>query len=224
MPSAASSAEAGTTRAERGRALYVAGGPPEFAPSRTEYPLAVASTRLPSRPRRAPASRANPRRVRHRQDVADAVNCVRQLVRGLRLAEQHTRAATGLSAAQLFVLGQLAETGAVSVGDLAELTLTDRSSVAAVVERLADAGLVATNRDELDRRRVLVSITGSGRRMLASAPAAPTEMLLSALGRMSAAEVRALCASVGRLTEEMGLGGPPGLLFEDRHGTSRSRA
>lgn len=152
------------------------------------------------------------------------MNCVRQLVRGLRLSEQQTRATTGLSAAQLFVLAQLAEAGATSVGDLAERTLTDRSSVAGVVERLSDAGLVMTQRDATDRRRVLVSITTQGGRMLRAAPAAPTELLLGALGRMSANEVRALCASVSRLTEEMGLAGPPGMLFEDRHGTARSRA
>lgn len=145
-------------------------------------------------------------------------------MRGLRLSEQQTRAVTGLSAAQLFVLAQLSNAGPMSVGDLAELTLTDRSSVAAVVERLTDAGLVATNRDEMDRRRVLVSITTQGKRMLGSAPSAPTEMLLSALGRMTPAEVRGLCSSVSRLTAEMGLGGPPGMLFEDRHGPSRSRA
>jgi DNA-binding MarR family transcriptional regulator len=151
------------------------------------------------------------------------VNCVRHLVRGLRLAEQQTRASTGLSAAQLFLLGQLSRADGSSLTDLAERTLTDRSSVAAVVERLEDAGLVTTGRDTADRRRVLVRITARGERTLASAPAAPTELLLVALRRMSAEDVRALCTSLGRLTDEMGLAGPPGMLFEDRPASSRSR-
>lgn len=151
------------------------------------------------------------------------MNCVRHLVRGLRLAEQQTRASTGLSAAQLFLLGQLSRADGASLTDLAERTLTDRSSVAAVVERLEDAGLVTAGRDAADRRRVLVRITARGERTLASAPAAPTEMLLVALRRMSAEDVRALCTSLGRLTEEMGLAGPAGMLFEDRPTASRGR-
>lgn len=168
-------------------------------------------------PRRRTAARRPipPGPVRH-DAVADAIDCVRQLVRGLRLAEQRTRAATGLSAAQHFLLGQLADGGAASLGDLAARTLTDRSSVAAVVERLETAGLVETARDAADRRRVLVRLTAHGRRTLADAPDAPTELLLQALERLSADEVGAVCASLGRLNAEMGLTGAPGMLFEDR--------
>lgn len=150
------------------------------------------------------------------------MNCVRHLVRGLRLAEQQTRASTGLSAAQLFLLGQLSRSDGVSLSDLAERTLTDRSSVAAVVERLEDAGLVSTSRDVQDRRRVLVRMTTRGQKTLAAAPAAPTELLLVALERMTPVEVRALCSSLGRLTDEMGLAGPAGMLFEERSPSSRS--
>lgn len=143
---------------------------------------------------------------------------MRLLVRGLRLAEQRTRAATGLSAAQQFLLGQLSAGTGTSLSDLAALTLTDRSSVAAVVERLEVAGLVTTGRDTADRRRVLVSLTAEGERSAASAPAAPTQILLAALERMSADDVRAVCTSLSRLNDEMGLTGAPGMLFEDRAG------
>ncbi|HEU5173923.1 MAG TPA: MarR family transcriptional regulator [Gemmatimonadaceae bacterium] len=183
----------------------------------------MAPSELRTRPRRRRAPSPATTRASRRADIAGAVNCVRHLVRGLRLAEQQTRASTGLSAAQLFLLGQLSRADGASLTDLAERTLTDRSSVAAVVERLEDAGLVTTGRDATDRRRVLVRITGRGERTLASAPAAPTEMLLVALRRMSAADVRALCTSLGRLTAEMGLAGPAGMLFEDRPASTRSR-
>lgn len=156
--------------------------------------------------------------------MSDAINGIRQLVRGLRLTEQRTRAATGLSAAQLFLLGQLASEGAASLGDLAERTLTDRSSVAAVVERLEAAGLVTTGRDATDRRRVLVRITEAGRRTVLRAPAAPTEILLQALERMPREEVRTLCRGLARLNTEMGLAGPPGMLFEDRGGAPEGEA
>ena len=152
-------------------------------------------------------------------ETARAVDSVRRIVRGLRLAEQQTRADAGLSAAQLFVLGQLVESAAASLSELAERTMTDRSSVAAVVERLEEAGLVASERSSEDRRRVLVRITAQGRRRLDAAPEAPTARLLAGLAGLSRAELTSLGTTLERLVEEMGLAGEPaGMLFEDRAG------
>jgi DNA-binding MarR family transcriptional regulator len=166
-------------------------------------------------PARRPARRVHPD-SRRRDEIAAAVDCIRQLVRGLRLAEQRTHAESGLSAAQLFVLAQLSQSSATSLSELAERTLTDRTSVAAVVERLEAARLVTTRRDDEDRRKLLVQISPAGTERLASAPAAPTAMLIDAMQRMQPADVAAMCDSLGRLLQEMGLAGEPaGMLFED---------
>jgi DNA-binding MarR family transcriptional regulator len=159
-------------------------------------------------------------------ELAGAVDAVRRLIRGLRLAEHRTRAATGLSAAQLFVLGQLRNTEAASLTELAERTLTDRSSVTAVVERLERGGFVRTERDPGDRRRLVVRITASGGRRLASAPEPPTVRLVSALRRLRSRDVRALTTHLAALLEAMGLADEPAtMLFEDDGGrTRRSRA
>lgn len=140
------------------------------------------------------------------------------------MAEQRTQAEAGLSAAQLFVLAQLSQSSAASLSELAERTLTDRTSVAAVVERLEAARLITTQRATEDRRRVMVHITPAGTRRLASAPVAPTALLIAALDRLDPAEVRGVCASLGRLVEEMGWEhDAPGMLFEDRTGPARAR-
>lgn len=166
-------------------------------------------------PLRRPTRRAYPE-SRRRDEIASAVDCIRQLVRGLRLAEQRTRTESGLSAAQLFVLAQLSQSSAASLSELADRTLTDRTSVAAVVERLEAARLVTTRRDDDDRRKLLVRISPAGVERLASAPAAPTTMLIDAMRRMRPADVAAVCDSLGRLLQEMGLSGEPaGMLFED---------
>jgi len=179
-------------------------------------------------PRRSQTTAASPA-LRERStptELAGAVDAVRRLVRGLRLAEHRTRAATGLSAAQLFVLGQLRDTEAASLTELAARTLTDRSSVTAVVERLARDGFARTERDSRDRRRLVVRITGAGARRLASAPQPPTVRLVTALRRLPAREVRALTAHLVALLGAMGLADEPAtMLFEDDGGrTRRSRA
>lgn len=173
-----------------------------------------------------PATRSTPARRRpasSRSDVQDAVDAIRRIVRALRLAEQATRAA-GLSAAQTFVLTHLATTPAASLGELAAFTLTDRSSVAAVVERLVEAKLAVADRDASDRRRVTVRITPAGRRALEAAPPAPTDLLIEALGRLPGTARRALARDLGALASVMGLDDLPAtMLFEDGAEPGRAR-
>jgi DNA-binding MarR family transcriptional regulator len=156
-------------------------------------------------------------------DLATAVDAVRRLIRGLRLAEQRTRSVTGLSAAQLFVLNGLQDSTGASLSELADRTLTDRTSVRAVVERPESEGAVRTGSDPTDRRRTLVHITAAGRRRLATAPAPPTVQLLTALRRLTPLQLRRLTSSLGDLIDAMGLRDEPAtMLFESAVDVKRS--
>src|ERR671938_1731164 len=76
-----------------------------------------------------------------RRDLAvRSLDAIRRLVRGLRLAARASEREAGLSAAQLFVLQQLAESPAESINELAARTLTHQSSVSVVVRRLVERG------------------------------------------------------------------------------------
>ncbi|HYD54823.1 MAG TPA: MarR family winged helix-turn-helix transcriptional regulator [Gemmatimonadaceae bacterium] len=168
---------------------------------------------MPSRPARRP----HPPTTEADAELQAAVDAFRRIVRALRLAERETRAGSGLSAAQLFVLRQLAATPAASLTALAERTLTDRTSVAAVVERLVAAGLVTSDRARDDRRRVAVRITERGRAVLRRSPAPPTMLLMDAVRALPAASRRHLIAGLDALVAGMGLRDEPaGMLFEDQ--------
>lgn len=191
--------------------MNIAGSPSQFVRNlflRVAIPMAV----------RAPRSIED-------ATVQSCVDAVRRIVRGLRLAEQATRADAGLSAAQLFVLEQVATTPGASLGELAARTMTDRTSVAAVVDRLVQGGYVETERDEADRRRVLVRITRAGRTILRNAPPAPTSQLVDALERLPLRARRELSARLEQLVAEMGLDQEPvTMLFEDAQtGSARER-
>jgi DNA-binding MarR family transcriptional regulator len=157
--------------------------------------------------------------------MSSAVSSIRRIVRVLRLAAQRTQAAAGVSAAQLFVLQQLGDGSELSLNELAERTLTDRSSVAAVVERLKTQQLVDRAPDPADRRRAAIRITAAGRRLLRRAPDAPTTTLLGALRKLTPRELTALAHSLGRLTVVLGASNaPPSMLFSDEsHHSTRSR-
>lgn len=159
-----------------------------------------------------------------RTDMFSAVASLRRIVRVLRLASQQTQAAAGISAAQLFVLQQLGDGAELSLNELAERTLTDRSSVAAVVDRLQAQALVERTTDPSDRRRAIVRITAGGRRILRRAPDAPTTALLAALRRLDSRELTALARSLHRLTVALGATEePPSMLFADDAATRRAR-
>ncbi|HMC55272.1 MAG TPA: MarR family transcriptional regulator [Gemmatimonadaceae bacterium] len=161
--------------------------------------------------RRAAGSRAS---RPSRATTAEVVNGVRRLDRGLRLAAREVERATGMSAAGLFVLEQLVAEPDASIGDLAERTLTDRSSVSVIVDRLVAERLVTRVQSSGDRRRAEVRITKAGRRVLDRAPTAPAEMLVAALRRISASDVRKLGALLRTLNRKLGFEDAP-LLFED---------
>lgn len=155
--------------------------------------------------------------------VASAVVSIRRLVRVLRLTAQRTQSLSGISAAQLFVLQQLGTDTHLSMNDLAARTLTDRSSVADVVDRLVAQGLVDRAVDPQDRRRALVRITAGGRRVLARVPDAPTTALIGALRKLTLAERRTLARSLRRLTAALGADDEPAtLLFADDERLERS--
>ena len=137
--------------------------------------------------------------------VSASVDAFRQILRALRLAAQDTLASTGMSAAQLFVLRALADGAEASMTDLAARTITDRSSVKVVVDRLIDAGLVTKGTSANDRRRAAVQITASGRAMLRGAPRPPTALLVDALKQLRSAELEHLARGLGALTRSMGI-------------------
>lgn len=155
--------------------------------------------------------------------TATAVDAVRRVLRAMRIAERETLATSGLSAAQLFVLSSLVDGEDASLSELADRTLTDRSSVTAVVDRLLERRLVQRRVAAGDRRRAAIRLTTAGRVVLRDAPAAPTTMLLAGLGRMSAARLARLADGLVALTHAMDVAvEPPGMLFDD--GTTRAPA
>lgn len=156
-------------------------------------------------------------------DVVACVDAVRRLVRALRVTAHETQRRVGVSAAQLFVLAQLAPERELSLSELASRTLTDRTSVAAVIERLVERGLVIRGWSSDDMRRAAVRITPAGRRLLRQAPRAPTTRLIGALESLPADRVTALASSLGALIAAMGLSAQPAPLLFDAPATTSSR-
>src|SRR3954463_13529901 len=128
-----------------------------------------------------------------------ALDSIRRVVQALRVSSRGAEQEVGLSGAQLFVLRRLAATPAMSINELAGATLTHQSSVSVVVRRLVERGLVRRGGSGDDGRRVEVSLTTRGRRLLERAPGAAQDRLIEGLGRMDASQRRGAGPPLGRL-------------------------
>ena len=103
-----------------------------------------------------------------------------------------------------------------SLTEIAARTMTDRTSVAAVVERLAERGLVTRRRSDADRRRLEIAATRAAATVLRRAPHAPTRRLLDGLDALDDRSLGRLATGLTDLVRSMGIADEPArMLFED---------
>jgi MarR family transcriptional regulator, lower aerobic nicotinate degradation pathway regulator len=165
------------------------------------------------RPSPSPPS---PSPAKETASIRKILDALRRIVRQLRLSAREAERSAGISGAQLFVLQALAGDSASSLGDLAERTLTDQSSVSVVVRRLSDRKLVSRKVSRDDARRVELSLTPAGRRMLARCPEPTQARLLEGLRRLAPAELASLTRGLDALVREMGIeDAEPKMFFEE---------
>jgi DNA-binding MarR family transcriptional regulator len=150
-------------------------------------------------------------------EVARAINALRRMVRGLRAAAESVERDLNISAAQLFVMSELAQLPAQSVKDLAQVTMTTHSTVSEVVGQLIAKGLVTRSVDPQDARRSVLRLTRHGGSLLRRSPRAIQQDLIEGFGRLRQAERRSLAKGLEKWLEASGLGSvPSSMLFEQK--------
>ena len=121
----------------------------------------------------------------------------------LQKASIRMETALGLTAPQRFVIRILGALPGLTPADLAELLHVDRGSVTALLKRLEARELVRRSPDEQDGRRVLLSLTASGRKLNRPARMSVEHAVASVLEKTSAAELAAVRRVLGRLVTEL---------------------
>src|SRR6478672_11373126 len=139
-----------------------------------------------------------------RDSVAFLFNSLRRLVNTLHAESRETQRSQGVTAAQLFVLAELRRSPSLSINALAERTMTHQSTVSVVVRRLVRRRLVRKKRAADDARRVELTLTAEGMKVLRNAPEAFQLRLRRALEHLDAADQRALSGALSRLIAGLG--------------------
>jgi DNA-binding MarR family transcriptional regulator len=100
-----------------------------------------------------------------------------------------------LTLAQARVLRRLAKQPR-SLGQLGADLVLAPPSMTRLVDRLEERGLIARSRDAEDRRKVLVTLTAEGRRLVSAIPLLEGSPIRAAVDRMTAADCERIAAAM----------------------------
>jgi MarR family transcriptional regulator, lower aerobic nicotinate degradation pathway regulator len=157
-------------------------------------------------------------------DSQRILDSIRRLVRLLRLTDRAAQSELGLSGAQLFVLHELNKTPALSLSELADRTRTDQSSVSVVVTRLVEGGFISRERDKRDARRLVLTLTKSGKTVADQSPPVAQEKIIEVLERMPASERHRFADTFTKVIDEMGEGKAAApMMFEENNNSGGRR-
>jgi DNA-binding MarR family transcriptional regulator len=107
----------------------------------------------------------------------------------------------GTTAMQFAILKNLAEGAAETAADLCRLLHYDNGSMTRLLDRLEQKGLIRRERSKDDRRVVSLRITGAARTVLPRLRDSAARVIERMLNGFSAAEVKDLRVSLGRMIE-----------------------
>lgn len=106
----------------------------------------------------------------------------------------------GLRPADLEVLGEIAQRGPLTAGQLVAITGLSGAAVTGLIDRLERAGMVARRADASDRRRVLVAASDESARVAERYGSLEADVL-GALGERDAGELETIAAFLRDMLE-----------------------
>ncbi|MBW1720998.1 MAG: MarR family transcriptional regulator [Deltaproteobacteria bacterium] len=114
--------------------------------------------------------------VRHPNHQADdrlgeeVLVALRRIIRAIDMHSRYLAKHFGLTGPQLLVINQLHKAGSLSGSDIARAVSLSQATVTGILDRLEKRGLIRKVRSDVDKRRVMVSLTSQGLKLLDQAP------------------------------------------------------
>lgn len=133
----------------------------------------------------------------------DILAALRRIIRAIDLQSRQLVRSHGLTGPQALLLKEVILAGELTVGQLADRVSLSQATVTDILLRLEKRGLVERQRSSKDKRRVLVHITISGRRLMKHSLPLLQEAFLDKLNQLQEWEQTQLLASLQRLADMM---------------------
>ena len=124
---------------------------------------------------------------------------LRKIIQSIDLHSRFLAKKFGLTGPQLIILGQIARGGEITAGEVAKTISLSQATVTGILERLERHGLIARQRSDTDRRRVLLHATPTGVALLREAPPLMQESFVNAFNRLPDWEQSMILTGLQRL-------------------------
>lgn len=135
----------------------------------------------------------------------DVLRSLRRIVRAIDLHSRQLTSQYGLTTPQLVCLRALAA-GETSPSHLAREVDLSQATVTGIIDRLVKRKLVNRERDGQDRRRVVLTLTGDGEKLVSDAPSPLQDALSRRLSQLSADQQKNIKDTLEQIVEMMGAG------------------
>ncbi len=128
---------------------------------------------------------------------------LRQIIRAIDLHSKRLEKESGLTGPQLLVMQQLAGHGELTAGVLAREISLSQPTVTSIVDRLERKGLLKRQRNQHDKRKVMLSMTESGRVAVDKAPPLLRESFICSFNQLEDWEQTLILSSLQRVSDMM---------------------
>lgn len=128
---------------------------------------------------------------------------LRRIIRSVELYSKKLAAEYKVTGPQLVCLLAIKEGGPLTATRLSREVHLSPSTIVGVVDRLEEKKLVQRQRDSKDRRRVHLSLTSQGEKLVESAPSPLQDRLAEALESVSELEIVSIALALERVVDLM---------------------
>jgi len=127
-----------------------------------------------------------------------ALIALRQILRATELSSRALAKQCGLTPSQLILMQIITNVPGATPSFLAKEVSLSQATVTALIDKLEQRGLVRRRRDETDKRRVCVELTGDGAATLRDAPDSLQARFENGFGKLESWEQSFLVAALER--------------------------
>ncbi len=128
---------------------------------------------------------------------------LRRISRASDLYSRKLAAQVGLTGPQLVLLRALESDGTSTASSLAKAAALSQGTITGIVDRLETGGLVRRARDAVDRRRISITLTPAGEKVVRRAPSALQATLRNNLSALPNSELQLICSTLDRVVMMM---------------------
>ena len=133
----------------------------------------------------------------------DVLVSLRRIIRANDLHSRKLGRETGLTTPQLVVMRAIEASDAPTVSGISRQVSLSQATVTNILNRLESQNLVRRQRSESDKRRVNLSVTPAGRRLLRSAPKPLQEGFIVRFNQLADWEQHLIVSSLARIAAMM---------------------